>query len=192
MIFLVGVDHLVQYKGPLLEALRQEFKNFIIDASRKLHIDLIAEEFSREALHEVYSSTEATVQEAASMLGTDHRFCDPEQPQMRALGIPYFAEVRDRVKKKYNVTTKFILDDKIRSAVELETWKLIRSYWHLREKFWYDCIKDAIGLNILFICGHEHVERFRDLLLGRGHSSEIIDAYWRKETFSDYKNINLA
>ena len=192
MIFLVGVDHLVQYNGPLLEALRQEFKNFIIDTSRKLRIELIAEEFSLEALHEIYSSTKATVHEAATMLGIDHRFCDPEEQQLRSLGIPYFAEVRDRVRRKYNITSKFILDEKIRRTVELETGEIIRSYWHLREKFWYDCIKDAMGLNILFICGHEHVDRFRELLRVKGHRCEVINSFWKREIFSDYKNINLA
>ncbi len=192
MIYLVGVDHLVQYNGPVPEHLRLEFKKFIIESSRTLGIDLLAEEFSREALEEVYYSTEATVLDAARILGIEHRFCDPEEHELHAMGIPYYAEAHAQVRKELEISNSFILDEKIRKRVELETAQKVRSYWHLREEFWFDRLMDVLGLNILFICGHEHVERFRDLLLRKGHLCEILDPFWGREMFIDYKNINLS
>ena len=192
MIYLVGVDHLVQYKGPVPEQLRLEFKNFIIETSRMLRIDLIAEEFSREALEQVYSAAEATVRDAAQMLGLEHRFCNPEEPELRSLGIPYYAEAKELVRRKYAIPGTFILDENIRKRIEQETAEIIRSYWRLRERFWYDRIKDAVDLHVLFICGHEHVDRFCKLLHVEMHRCEIINSFWKRDIFSDYKNINLA
>jgi hypothetical protein len=191
MVYIVGVDHLVQYNGPVPEPLREEFKHYIIDASRRLGIDILAEEFSCEALHRVYAATEGTVMKAAELLGIEHRYCDPEEADLRSMGIPYYAEARDRIKKKYGVSGTFIFDDELRKRVEQETADLTRSYWHLREHFWYERIKDAVDSQVLFICGHEHVNRFHEMLERKGHASKIIDGFWAREVLQDYSNIGL-
>jgi len=191
MIYLVGVDHLVQYDGPIPEPLRQEFKMFVIRTARALHVELIAEEFSREDLDKVYEAGEATVREAAREAGIEHRFCDPVEADLRVLGIPYYAEVRERVKQKYGVSG-FILDPVLRKEIDCETAEITRSYWSLREEFWHARIEDRINLNILFICGHEHVKHFRALLRRRGHASKVVDPFWKKDIFSDYANFNLG
>jgi hypothetical protein len=190
MVHIIGVDHLVQYDGPVPEPVRREFKIFVIENARTLRVKLIAEEFSLEALHDVYEAGEATVREAAREAGIEHRFCDPEEADLRALGIPYHVEVMDRVKRKHGVSG-FILDPVLRKKIDLETAEITRSYWSLREEFWYSRIADRINLDILFICGHEHVNGFRALLKGRGHASEVIDPFWNKGLFSDYANLGL-
>ena len=75
--------------------------------------------------------------------------------------------------------------------VTQDTMNIIRSYWHTREEYWYRRISD-INFSILFICGHEHVERFKSLLLGKRHQCKIIDIFWKAYLFKDYGSLNLA
>ncbi len=192
MVYLIGVDHLIQYNGPVPEALRLEFREYLFRESRSHAISCIAEEFSVEALTEVYKATEATVQRTAEMLGIEHRFCDPEDRERRELGIPCYAELVDRVKNTHGIAGGFILDEKLRKTIEQESVEADRSYWHLREDFWFGRIENIITSNILFVCGHEHVERFMRLIFDRGHPCVILESFWREDIFSDYRTINLA
>ena len=192
MIYLIGVDHLVQYKGPVPEAIRDEFRSYIIKVCRMHGIQAIAEEFSEEALHKVYQSTRDTAHEATEILKIGHRYCDPEEMERAEMGIPYYFDVMQEVKNKYSISSAFIRDDSLRKKVEKETADIIRTYWSIREKYWYELIRDIIELPILFICGHEHVLRFHSLLIGKGHQCIIIDPYWKKDLFMDYGNFNLV
>ena len=192
MVFIIGVDHLVQYSGPAPEYLRIEFREYLVSASRGNGIRLIAEEFSLEALRDVYGSANDTAQEAAAILGIGHLYCDPEEKDLRKLGIPRFAEILDCVKREHGITEKFILDDHARKKVRAEAVVRAKSYWRARELFWYGRIEPDIGSNILFICGHEHAERFRSLLKEKGHDSRILDPWWRGDIFRDYGNIGLG
>lgn len=191
MVHIIGVDHLVQYSGPVPEPLRREFRDFLVARGRGLGVGLVAEEFSREALHDVYRAARDTAMEAARRLGVPHRFCDPEEPDMRRLGIPYFAELVELVKKRRGITDRFILDRALREGVRREATELARSHWRTRESFWHDRIAPDIGASVLFICGHEHAMRFRDLVVERGQEARVIEPFWRKDVFSDYANLGL-
>jgi hypothetical protein len=191
MVFIIGVDHLIQYSGPVPEALRDEFRNYLIETAQAKDISLIAEEFSREALVDVYHSSKDTAQEAAVMLNIQHRYCDPEESELRALGIPYFAEIRDGVMRSNGVTGSIIIDDALRTKIRAEAIHISRFYWQARESSWYRKILPDINSNILFICGHEHAERFKALLRDNGHQCLIFNPYWREDIFNDYTNINL-
>ena len=191
MVYLIGVDHLVQYRGPLPETIREEFLSYILNCCRTHHIRVIAEEFSEEALREVYHSDTDTAGEAAMILGIEHRFCDPEEEDLRRLGIPYFAEIRDEVMKRRGIASSFILDNDLRASIRRETEEIARSFWPIREQFWYERIQDALLHPLLFICGHEHVEGFSRLLERRGHGCLILSEWWMSELFSNYELIGL-
>lgn len=45
---------------------------------------------------------------------------------------------------------------------------------HLREKFWLERIKERIDVNIIFICGADHLGSFNKLLADSGFSSQIL------------------
>lgn len=192
MVYLVGVDHLIQYNGPVPETLRLEFREYLITTARSLGISCIAEEFNREALHNVYHATEATAQQAAQLLGIEHRFCDPGENEMRELGIPYYQDIVDRVKKRRGMCGGFILDDSLRNEVEHEAAETARAYWRLREDFWFARVADIITADILFVCGHEHADRFMQLIIGKGHRSFVLVSFWREEIFMDYSAMGLA
>lgn len=191
MVYLIGVDHLIQYRGPVPEILREEFKEYLAARVRELGITLIAEEFSEEALGDVYESAEATCRGAAAAAGIDHRFCDPEEEDRQRLGIPSWADAMDGVKKKYGITEKVILNDALRRAVLDETRAVVRSFFPARERFWLERLRDRIGENILFTCGWEHIPSFCDLLTAEGAGCAILNPFWRGDLFGDYALLGL-
>ena len=192
MIYLIGVDHLVQYNGPVPEQIRNEFRSYIIEICRMHGVQAIAEEFSDEALQKVYHAERETAHEAAEILKIGHRYCDPEEKELAEMGIPYYFDVMQEVKNKYSISGTFIVDDTLREKVKKEAADIIRSYWSIREEYWCKRIRDIIELPILFICGHEHVLRFRSLLITKGYQCTIIDPFWKSDLFRNYGNFNLV
>jgi len=192
MIYIIGVDHLIQYKNSIVpDIIYKQFIDFIEEQIRDYRIDLIAEEFNYEALKHVYHSDQATVKAIAQGNGIEHRYCDPGLKERKKLGIPFFADIKDMVRKKHNISEKFIFDTLLRKKIISETIKISRSYWKIREKFWLDKIRDRIDSEILFICGHEHPERFKKLLVENKYDCTIISEWWLGEIFSDYGNFDL-
>lgn len=192
MVYIVGVNHLVQYNGPVPEKLRTEFEQNLADLINKLKIKLLAEEFSEESLRDVYGASECTCRNAAVSCGIEHRFCDPEERERDRLGIPYYFDIRESVKRKYNISDKIISDINLKKKVEDEARAVAKSFWEARERFWVERIADRINENILFVCGHEHTDRLLNLLNDMGCPAEIIDPFWRREIFCNYENIGLS
>jgi len=191
MVFIIGVDHLVQYNGPVPEYILEEFRAFLACKVRELNISLIAEEFNEEFLRDVLGATEDTAKTVADQTGAAHLYCDPDEREREMLGIPYYADVMDMVKKRRGITARFIFDDGLRRCVERETAGETKKYWHIREKFWLGKIKESLDRNILFICGHEHVESFSWMLRENGAEVSVIDDFWNRKIFSDYGLLGL-
>jgi hypothetical protein len=190
MTYIIGVDHLIQYNNGIVpEEIFSEFADYIAEKAHNLNINLIAEEFSEEALYNVYCATTAIVKKAAEETGIEHRFCDPEESDRIKLGIPYFAEIRDSIKRKYNIIDKTIPDHALGKKIEKETADISKMFWGLREEFWFNRISDCLDRNIIFVCGHEHAERFAALMAQKGATCSIIDPFWEKEIFSDYDKL---
>lgn len=192
MVHLIGVDHLVQYDGPVPEPLRDEFRSYLVAECRERGIVAIAEEFSDYALREVYQARIDTAREAARFLGIEHRYCDPCGRELSELGIPGFGVLLEEAKIRYGAPPSYILDDALRKKVTAHAVERARSYWHIREHYWFERLGDLLEFNVIFICGHEHVERFSSLLAARGYESVIITRFWRKELFVDYDALGLS
>lgn len=191
MVYIIGIDHLVQYNGPLTRNILNEFRNFMISEIGRLDISLIAEEFNEEFLHDVFAATEGTAKSLAELTGVEHIYCDPDERERKILGIPYYADVKDMVKHRYGIKEKIIFDNKLRKIIEHEIHEEVRKYWHVRENFWLETIKGKVQKNILFLCGYEHVPGFSILLASKGIDCIVIDPYWRKDLFSDYSKLGL-
>ncbi|HNX23978.1 MAG TPA: hypothetical protein PKG60_07995 [Spirochaetota bacterium] len=192
-IYIAGVDHLIQYRNGIVpEYLFDEFYGFFINLIWSYNITAVAEEFNREYLEDVYFSPEATVESAAVKSGVAHFFCDPGKDERLRMGIPYFADIRNMIKKKYGIHEKFISDRIMRGKIEQETIDESKKYWQIREEYWYSIISNIPYDSILFICGHEHVFRFRNLLLRNGRDAEVIESFWHDEIFSDYTKLGIC
>lgn len=191
MIYLIGIDHLLQYNGPVPPELLEEFKEYLVAMIKKLNITLIAEEFNEEFLYDVFNATEGTAEKAAEASGISHLYCDPDASEREALGIPYYADVMDMVKERHSVREKFIMDRGLREEVERETALEVKKFWPVRERFWLNKLKRRLDENILFLCGHEHVSGFSALLSEEGIPAAVIENFWRGDIFSDYGKLGL-
>ena len=95
MIYIIGVNHEMQYWSgsdtPFLASLR--------DWGSNLTLSLIAEELSQEAIDKQQKLTRqrlaSVAQQAASILGVEHRFCDPNTSERVDLKIPTTSEIRE-------------------------------------------------------------------------------------------------
>jgi len=191
MIYITGIDHLLQYNGPVPPELLEEFKGYLAAKIKELNITLIAEEFNEEFLHDVFNATEGTAETAAAESGISHLYCDPDAAERGALGIPYYADLMDMVKERHGIREKFIMDSEVRRVVEQETALEVKKFWPVRERFWLHKLKERLNENILFLCGHEHVSGFSTLLREEGVSASVIEEFWRGDLFSDYGKLGL-
>lgn len=191
MIYLIGVNHIVQHNGngsnPDVNA---EFSEFLKDNIIQLGITFCAEEFNEEAL-EMSNASESTLLRIARELQIEHRYCDPDSTERRKLGIPIRSDVEKDIKKRLNLPPDCCLGvEKLRESAhrqqvrdELQNYEVYcednKDYlFGLREEFWFNKIQDKIKENILFVCGYEHIYRFKNLLQRNGCNSEIIINNW--------------
>lgn len=143
MIFLIGVDHRFQYANDDSDMSAIElFRRYLKEQAAKLQVVLIAEEFSREALINSRASS-STAKNIAESICIEHRFCDPDSSERKALGIP---------RKRENGQNNF----------------------QMREKFWFDKIADKIDEPIIFICGNDHLESFKEKVINEGCEVEVL------------------
>ncbi len=193
MIYIIGVDHLVQYKNTIVPVdTFDRFRDLLRSTVHKYGIRVLAEEFHREYLREVYFSSEAIVERVAFELGIEHRFCDPGSAERERLGIPYYSEIRDRVLESRGLErTDLVHDPSLGRSVEDECRAIARSYWKRREEFWMEKLSDVMGDPVLFVCGHEHVPGFEKLLEGYGIRSLVVDPFWSCRVFSDYQSMGI-
>lgn len=191
MIYITGIDHLIQYNGPVPPEILEEFREYLAAKIKELNITLIAEEFNEEFLYDVLGATEGTAETAAAESGISHLYCDPDAAEREALGIPYYADVMDMVKDRHGIREKFIMERELREQVERETALEVKKFWAVRERFWLNRVKERLNENILFLCGHEHVRGFSVLLRGEGVSVSVIEEFWRGDIFSDYGKLGL-
>ena len=141
MIYLIGVDHVIQHGGYLdtrKEVALREFQSYLAQVVQEKRVDMIAEEFSEVALER--SNTDfSTCRKLALSLKIDHLFCDPTPEE--------------------------------REALKIETDEQ-------REQEWLNRIRDSFRMNVLFICGSEHLQSFGRLLAANGFKVAILSDGW--------------
>lgn len=92
MIYLIGVDHVIQHDGclwPAKVAAIKEFSQYLETMIAEKKISIIAEEFSHDALS-MSCATISTAHAVANLVGAVHKFCDPDK----------------REREDHNITTK--------------------------------------------------------------------------------------
>jgi hypothetical protein len=106
LLYLIGGNHAVQFKSVLAQMFdeservwkkREAFKAHVAEMIDKLDIEILAEEFSEEAKRQsgagsfgetaLEFSWETVLQQFCKAKGIEHRFCDPDSEERKALGI---------------------------------------------------------------------------------------------------------
>ncbi len=192
MIYIIGVDHLIQYRNSIVPLpVYDRFMEYIREIIAGYEIELIAEEFNSEYLKDLYSTDRGTLESCSLTLGVNHLYCDPGKEEREELGIPSYADIREGVIADWGLKKNYISDLELTRRVEDETAGRSKKYWERRERFWLSRIREREEKRVLFVCGHEHVERFRKLPGVHSIESVIVNDFWEKELFSDYQNFGL-
>lgn len=165
-LFIIHTNHAHQIVGH--EAGNaDEFMEHLEKICRLHRIDLIAEEFSTEALAKS-KATESTCRLLSKRIKINHIFCDPDSKQRAQLNIPTTNQILENLKfgkiRLQHQENQLIIEE--------------RKYWPLRENYWIDCIFSHEFQNCLFVCGSDHFESFRQQLFSNQICFEVIDEKW--------------
>ena len=162
-VYIVGTDHDMQHDAPSRRAApdkvqraRREFQAYLYTLVDRLKLQVIAEEFSQQAL-DGYNA-ESTVRPVADKLGIEHRFCDPGATERVELGLPhpFLDHCEEREKPQLN---------------------------RIRESYWLDRLSDVLHRDILFICGAEHVHSFCELVRSKGIDAAVEMEHFGKKIY---------
>jgi hypothetical protein len=89
MVYLIGVNHLVQHDAPRAKIVREKrvtFKGHVLEVIDKLDISILAEEFNEEAKQNCGVS-ETTLEQFGKAKGIEYRACDPTSIEREEKGI---------------------------------------------------------------------------------------------------------
>jgi hypothetical protein len=169
MIYLVGVEHLVQWRQPHAPASEKRQTNWsvysdvISEAIRDHRVDVVAEELNQEIL-DGHNHAESILKSIKTALETElghtihHEFVEPTKIQKRCLRY----KEEDRVLK--------ILKG-INAAdppPELVWAHMVAHQFPVRESFWLSKLKVYLKTDILFVCGDAHCDTFPMMLEQKG------------------------
>jgi hypothetical protein len=97
MIYLIGVDHIIQYNGHVnnyKEVAIREFQNYLREQIHTTGAMVLAEEFSDEALR-INNVSTTTVKQVADEVCVQHLFCDLGRQERTQLQIVSLEERED-------------------------------------------------------------------------------------------------
>ena len=157
---------------------REAFKAHVAEMIDKLHIEILAEEFSDEGKYKpqeretdqqtdqqfeqaieaalAQCNWETVLEQLSKAKGIEHRFCDPDSKEKQALGI------------------------------EVDPRKETDSDRDKREQFWLSKIADCKQRRVLFVCGDDHYDAFAQKVAVAGFTVHYGPRYHiSKEEFLD-------
>lgn len=90
-IYLIGVNHCIQFErdddGTKWQVEIEKFKIHIKNLINEYSIDLLAEEFSKEATVEYNRVEHSLLEKIGENCGVKHLFCDPNNTEQSTLGV---------------------------------------------------------------------------------------------------------
>ena len=123
----------------------------------------IAEEMNPEGLA-LHGADDSVCRQVAHALGISHRYCDPSRQERQALGIVEDDDIR--------MSGFFAARDP--QAIEDD----VRASFARREGRWFDCVMELDTWPLLFVCGANHAEPFRQRLQTFGVDARVLFENW--------------
>lgn len=165
---IIGTRHTFQVGGEdcpreHAEALRE----LLLNACRNWNLRGIAEEMSTEGLIN-YKGTKSVPFSVATTLGLPYRACDPTLSQRALAGIIGPGEV--------------LIDAKMRGLSDDEAEKRLAVEEIKREGYWLCELQDQNVWPTLFVCGANHINRFKSLLDSAGLPAHVLVEDWTPKT----------
>lgn len=165
-IYIIGVNHAVQWDHALPATV--DYMQYLEKQIKRFNIDLVAEEFSEEALRWANADHTTSNQVSIKLLNKSSVLCDPDDRIREIVGYPTQAELE----KKFGTRSVVNGTDEYKKRREYE-----KDFFPIREKYWLDQLKNLKHgfRKVIFICGSEHLTGFRALLEKNGYSVIILD-----------------
>jgi hypothetical protein len=124
-------------------------------------VKALVEEMSLEGLR---GAARSVCEEVASALHIPHSYCDPSSEERAALGII----------EAVDIWWRGFEDGRDEAATEAE----VRASYGKREREWLRRLLALDEWPVLFVCGANHVETFRDLLEADGVAVQVLFEKW--------------
>ena len=170
-IFLIGTSHRFQVSNSTTVAAHTEsFRLLVHDYAKRESVCAIAEEMS---LAEVQNrdATKSICEEVAEALSITHCYFDPNEEERSVLGIG-----------QENAILARVLISRPRCTTQEEAKKhaapLIAASRAKREAEWLRRLKTVELERVLFVCGANHVDSFRNLLERNGYVACVLEQDW--------------
>jgi len=169
MLHIIGVDHHVQSRKPgdKEPEAQRAFSRLLKQIIQDVHPTFIAEEESEYNLlkHEKIS----IVKEIADSERIEHRFCDPDEAQRKAIGYLRSDEILSRRRDLLGRNLRFEECSLMARAIE------VGPHFRRREQFWLQGLNGCHAQNAVFICGDGHIESFTNLLEDEGIPHRVLE-----------------
>jgi hypothetical protein len=173
-IYLIGTRHKFQVRDPQnLASDADAFKSLVTNAATQYQVRLIAEEMNLESL-ESRGATQSICQEVAHALGKPHCYCEPNSNERAVLGIEDVDDLVIRLEAWLNCPRGTSQEDADKKAQPR-----IRAKHEKREKEWLRRLKAHGLFPVLFICGDDHVNYFRELAEHTGFPVTVLQLDWQ-------------
>ena len=176
MIHIVGTGHSLQVLTEARRATGQhirigEFAAYVADVAATVKAELIAEEASSEWIDSHGPGAISIAMAAASDLGIEHLFCDPNTEERSALGLKVGSELRDHAMAVAGTTGEDWTDVHTRE---------LREQFPAREAFWIERLlgRRSAAREVVFICGADHADSFSASLEAAGLQASIVCRDW--------------
>ncbi|MGH9436025.1 MAG: hypothetical protein ACRD06_08505 [Terriglobia bacterium] len=128
---------------------------------------LVAEEYSEESLKK-WGQVSTIARDVAVEAQIEHRFCDPDTGQREEIGYKERPTLWCEIVS--NSSEGLSADE-----IDVKSYAVqIACYFPVREEFWLKQLGDISRKDVIFVCGENHVESFRELLERAGIPSEIL------------------
>jgi hypothetical protein len=180
MIQIIGTSHSLQVwtdairNGASLDTTKEAveaFQSYLADVARLVKADMIAEEASDEWVAAHGHGASSVAKDVAMRLSIQHLFCDPDAGQRQSIGLKVGEELHTHV-AKISKETGAEWNDVYKAEV-------IKQFG-TREAFWLERL-EGCNLNkrsVIFVCGANHVDTFKDRLHSKQILAEIHCADW--------------
>jgi len=163
-VFVIGTSHEYQViRRAVSDPAREQFRMFLTSVAIEKAAQAIAEEMSVDALT-VHGADESVGKQVAVALQIAHRYCDPAIEERKALGVVEDDDIR---------MSGFFNN---RNPQEVEA--AINASFAIREGRWLDHLLELNGWPVLFVCGANHAERFRERLEDNGITAYVLLTKW--------------
>lgn len=169
MLHIIGLDHRAQARKPgnQLTGAQQAFADCLRRTIEQVRPIFIAEEDNEEALAKRCKVSIA--KEIADEEGIEHRFCDPNGEQRKAIACAD-GQTLEREMLTHD-DPNLLYEETVIKALAIE----MGQYYPIRERFWYERLDGCRDRNAVFICGACHIDSFGRLLKSKGVPFEVVE-----------------